>query len=77
MLINLMHYYKFSLSPLITGNKIIERVSTYKILGVHIDPCGIYLQEKSKRLYSLPVLKRAGVYVMSILKIYLTTIGLC
>ena len=37
MLINFMHYSNFSLSPIIIGNKVIERVSTYKILGVHVD----------------------------------------
>ena len=37
MLINFMHHSNFSLSPIIIGNKVIERVSTYKILGVHVD----------------------------------------
>ena len=37
MLINFMHYSSFSLSPIIIGNKVIERVSTYNILSVHVD----------------------------------------
>ena len=76
-----MHYSNFSLSPIIIGKKVIERVSTYKILGVHVD-CDLkwnthleYIYKKaSKRLYLLRVLKRADVDEMSILKVYLTTI---
>ena len=37
MLTNFMHYSNFSLSPIIIGKKVIKRVSTYKILGVHVD----------------------------------------
>ena len=81
MLTNFMHYSNFSLSPIIIGNKVIERVSTYKILGVHVD-CDLkwnthveYIRKKaSKKLYSLRVLKRAGVDEMSILKVCLTTV---
>ena len=81
MLINFMHYPNFSLSPIIIGNSVIERVSTYKILGVHVD-CDLkwnthvecICKKASKKLYSLRVLKRAGVDEMSILKVYLTTI---
>ena len=33
-----MHFSKFcAKSPIIIGNKVIERVSIYKILGVHVD----------------------------------------
>ena len=81
MLINFMRYSNFSLSTIIIGNKVIELVSTYKILGVHVD---CYLKwnthvecickKASKRLYSLRVLKRAGLDEMFVLKVYLTTI---
>ena len=37
MLINFMLYPNFTLRPLVVGNNFIERVSTYKILGVFID----------------------------------------
>ena len=81
MLMNFMHYSNVSLSPLTAGNKVIERVSTYKILGVHLD-CDLkwnshveYICKKaSKRLYTLQVLQRAGVDEMPMLKVYLTTI---
>ena len=73
--------FQLSLSPIIIENKVIERVSTYKILGVHVD-CDLkwnthveYICKKAtKRPYSLGVLKRAGVDEMSILKVYLTTV---
>ena len=71
MLINFMHYF----------NKVIESVSTYKILGVHVD-CDRkwythveYIFKKAgKMLYPLWVSKKASVDEMSILKVYLTTI---
>ena len=37
MLINFMSYPNFTLRPLVVGNNCIERVSTYKILGVFFD----------------------------------------
>ena len=36
VLMNFMHYSNLSLSPIIIGNKVLERVSTYKILGVQV-----------------------------------------
>ena len=37
MLINLMLHPNFTLKPLVVGNNCIERISTYKILGIFID----------------------------------------
>ena len=37
MLINFMTYPNFTLRPLVVDNNGIERVSTYKILGIYID----------------------------------------
>ena len=37
MLINFMLYLNFTLKTLVVGNNAIERVSTYKILGVFIE----------------------------------------
>ena len=59
MLVDFMHYSNFFLSSLIIKNKVIERVSTYKILCVHVD-CDLkwnthmdYICKRaSKRLYS-------------------------
>ena len=62
----------FTLRPLVVGNNAIERVSTYKILGIviesdltadlkwnsHVD----YISKKaSKKLDSLRILRRSGV----------------
>ena len=81
MIIKFMHNFNFSLRPIVIGNNIVERVNTYKLLGViisddlkwthHIE----YISKKaSKRLYSLKILRRVGVASDSILKVYLTTI---
>ena len=37
MLINFMLHPNFTLKPLVVGNNCIERISTYKILGIFID----------------------------------------
>ena len=71
----------FTIRPINLGDNIIERVPSYKILGVdlqedlkwdiHVD----YMHNKAcKRLYSLRILRRAGVDRESILRVYLTTI---
>ena len=81
MFINFMHDHNILVNPIIMGNKEIECVSNYKLLGVylnedlnwntHID----YIFKKAcKRLYSLRILRRAGVASLSILKVYLTII---
>ena len=36
MLINFMSNHNFVINPIILGNNVIERISTYKILGVYI-----------------------------------------
>ncbi len=68
MFINFMHDHNILVNPIIMENKEIECVSNYKLLGVylnenvtwntHID----YIFKKAcKRLYSLRILRRAGV----------------
>ena len=68
MFINFMHDHNILVNPIVLGNKEIECVTNYKLLGVylnedldwntHID----YIFKKAcKRLYSLRILKRAGV----------------
>ena len=81
MFINFMHDHNILVNPIVLGNKEIECVTNYKLLGVylnedlswntHID----YIFKKAcKRLYSLRILKRAGVASLNILKVYLTII---
>ena len=81
MLINLMLYLNFPLRPLVVGNNGIERLSTYKIIGVfinielklnsHVDH--IY-KKACKKLYSLRILCRAGVDQDSMLKVYASSV---
>ena len=81
MLVNFLHNSNFMLRSIIIGSNLIERVTSYKILGVittndlswnnHVE----YITKKAtKKLYSLRVLCRAGVEPSNILRVYLTTI---
>ena len=81
MLINFMLYPNFTLRLLVVGNNCIERVSTYKILGVFIDSDlrwnshVDYIYKKAcKKLYSLRILRRAGVDQASMLKVYTSSV---
>ena len=65
----------------LTGNNAIERISTYKILGVFIDSdlkwnSHVYYTYKKacKKLYSLRILRRAGVDQGSTLKVYISSV---
>ena len=81
MLINFMQNDNFTTRPIVLGNNTVERVTTYKLLGIiisndlkwseHID----YISKKaSKRLYSLRILEKVNVNRDGILTVYLTTI---
>ena len=81
MLINFMQNNNFALRPIVLDNNTVERVTTYKLLGIiisndlkrneHIH----YLSKKaSKHLYSLGILKKVVVTRGGIAKVYLTTI---
>ena len=83
MFINFMLYPNFTLRPLVVGNNFIERVSTYKILGVFIDSdlrprwnshVDYIYKKKLKKLYSLRILRRAGVDQASMLKAYTSSV---
>ena len=71
----------FTVRQIKLGDKVIDQVSSYKILGVHLqndvkwDIHIDYIYKKAcKRLYSLRILQRARVDQESILKVYLSTI---
>ena len=81
MLINFLHNPNFLLRPIQIGNNIIERVITYKSLGVILssdlkwNPHIEYIVKKAnKKLYPLRVLRRAGVDQNNLLKVYLCTV---
>ena len=82
MLINFMVYPNFTLRPLVVGSNVIERESTYKILGVFIDSDFKwnshvdYIYKKAcKKLYSLRILRRAGVDQGSMLKVHTSSVS--
>ena len=67
-----------ALRPLSVGYKGVERVETYKPLGVTISGdlkwnahVKYVIAKTAKRLYTLWLLKRAGVMSKNILKVYL------
>ena len=81
MLINFMLYPNLTLRLLVVGNNGIERVSTYKILGVfihsdlklnsHVD----YIYKTAcKKLYFIRILRRAGVDLGSLLEVYKSSV---
>ena len=81
MVIDPLEYNTTVLRPITIGNTTIEKVKKYKLLGViltvdlkwkeHI----AYIYGKAcKRLYSLRVLRKAGVEVKNMLKVYLAII---
>ena len=78
MVINFMKNPNFLLGPIVVGSTMIQRVKSYKLLGVFIDDDlkwsthVDYIYKKAcKRLYSL---RRAGVPTTGMLKVYLSVI---
>ena len=76
-LINFMEYPNTVIPPICIGNHQLERVSSFKLLGVKIrddlkwnDHIDYIYCKAAKRLYTLRVLKRAGVANSNILNIY-------
>jgi hypothetical protein len=78
MVINFMNNNNSIMRPFVIGSNVVERVTNYKLQlsedlkwNKHVD----YIYKKAcKKLYSLRVLRRAGVEQRNILKVYLTTI---
>ena len=76
-----MHDHNLLVNPIVLGNKDIECVANNKLLGVYLNEDLIWnthieniFKKACKRLYSLRILKRAGVESLNILKVYLTII---
>ena len=81
MVINFMKNPNFLLGPIVVGSTMIQRVKFYKLLGVFIDDDlkwsthVDYIYKKAcKRLYSLRLLRRAGISTTGMLKTYLSVI---
>ena len=67
MLINFMSNHNFIVNPVVIGSNTIERVMTYKLLGVYVSNdlkwnhhIEVIVQKGNRRLYSLRVLKQCG-----------------
>ena len=81
MLINFMSNHNFVINPIILGNNVIERTSTYKLLGVYIssdlkwDYHTDYIVKKAnKRLFSLRILKQCGATPVALAKVFVTIV---
>ena len=77
MLMNFMEYPNTVIPPICIGNHQLEPVSSFKLLGVTIrddlkwiDHIDYIYCKAAKRLYTLRVLKRAGVVNSNIVNIY-------
>ena len=77
MYVNFMKNSFTAMRPISIGNQNVERVRTYKLLGVIISDdlkwnthVEYVINKAAKRLYALRLLKRAGVMPEDILKVY-------
>ena len=81
MLINFMSTHNFIVNPIVIGSNTIERVVTYKLLGVYVSNdlkwnhhVEVIVQKGNRRLYSLRVLKQCGAPPPSLAKVYTTIV---
>ena len=77
MIINFMQYSPFPPVPLTVGGSVIERVLTYKLLGVYISEdlsWNVHIEhivkKANKRLYALRTLKKSGITTMQLVQVY-------
>ena len=81
MTVDVLLYNRCVLRPIVIGNAIVKRVASFKLLGVfisrdltwdtHVD---YILKKANKRLYILRILRRCGVEVPDMVKIYCAVI---
>ena len=77
MIINFMQCIPFLLVPLTVGGSVIERVVTYKLLGVYISDdlsWNVHIEhivkKANKRLYALRALKKSGLTITQLVQVY-------
>ena len=77
MIINFMQYSPFPPAPLTVGGSVIERVLTYKLLGVYISEdlsWNVHIEhivkKANKRLYALRTLKESNLTIMQLVQVY-------
>ena len=70
-------YKSTTLSPLMIGGTVIDRVQSYKLLGLHISNdltwnshCETVYKKAVKRLYGLRVLKKPGMSMGDLVSVY-------
>ena len=83
MSVDFLQYNRCVLCPIIVGNKIVERVASFKLLGVYIlrnltwfTHVNYILKKANKRLYILRALRQSGVSVPDMVNIYCAVIRL-
>ena len=76
-----MSNHNFIVNPIVIGSNTIERVMTYKLLGVYVSNdlkwnhhVEVIVQKGNRRLYSLRVLKQCGAPPASLAKVYTTIV---
>ena len=72
-----MQYSHFLPGPLTVGGSVIERVVTYKLLGVYISEdlsWNVHIEhivkKANKRLYALRTLKKSGLTIKQLVQVY-------
>ena len=78
---NFMSNHNFVINPIILGNNVIERISTYKLLGVYISSdlkwdyhIDYIVKKANKRLFSLRILKQCGATPVALAKVFVTIV---
>ena len=81
MCISFLQYCPFPPAPLLVGRSLIEKVSCYKLLGVHLSKTLTWnehvthiVKKESKRLYAIRALKKCGLTDRPLILVYCSII---
>ena len=77
MMISYLEYNSLTFQPLFLNGSLIERVDTYKLLGVHISKdltwnnhCEAIASKASKRIFAIRTLKKSGLSSYDLVNVY-------
>ena len=77
MTIDFLEYNSCTWRPICTGGVVVERVKSFKLLGVHISEdltwgvhCDYAIKKANRRLYALRTLKKCGVPTSDLITVY-------
>ena len=80
MCISFLQYCPFPPAPLLVGSSLIEKVSCYKLLGVHLSDNLTWnkhvphiVKKGSKRLYAIRALKKCGLTDRQLILVHCST----